>query len=237
MRPFGPPEFSVTIPDPQTEVSSRPKRSEVEGPAVCPSALPSFPEQTRTSTPNRIVIPTEAYPDFLPRCTGQDRVCALPQRRAHELRQRHQIQQEIRGSEVEGPAVPCRYEPNFAGSAVLSFVIPTEAKRSGGICSAPLGPPEFSVTIPNLNPQTEVSSRPKRTRISCHAAPDRTAYAPFRKEGRMNCTHQIQQEIRGSESGGTCCAPLDSPKFSLTNPDTRNPNRNDLSTSFPASKE
>src|ERR1700721_2941511 len=35
--------------------------------------------------------------------------------------------------------------------------------------------------------QTEVSSRPKRTRISCHPALDMTAYAPFRKEGRMNC--------------------------------------------------
>ena len=26
----------------------------------------------------RIVIPTGAYPDFLPRCTGDDRVCAFP---------------------------------------------------------------------------------------------------------------------------------------------------------------
>jgi hypothetical protein len=32
---------------------------------------------------------------------------------------------------------------------------------------------------------TEVSSRPERTRISCHAALDKAAYAPFRKEGRM----------------------------------------------------
>jgi hypothetical protein len=34
-----------------------------------------------------------------------------------------------------------------------------------------------------------VSSRPERTRISCHAAPDKAAYAPFRKEGRMNCNN------------------------------------------------
>ena len=34
--------------------------------------------------------------------------------------------------------------------AALPFVIPTEAQRSGGICSAPLGPPEFFVT--NLQP-------------------------------------------------------------------------------------
>jgi hypothetical protein len=32
---------------------------------------------------------------------------------------------------------------------------------------------------------TELSSRPERTRISCHAAPDKVAYAPFREERRM----------------------------------------------------
>jgi hypothetical protein len=37
---------------------------------------------------------------------------------------------------------------------------------------------------PLLSP---LSSRPERTRISCHAALDKAAYAPFRKEGRMNC--------------------------------------------------
>jgi hypothetical protein len=30
-----------------------------------------------------------------------------------------------------------------------------------------------------------LSSRPKRTRISCHAAPDKAACAPFFKERRM----------------------------------------------------
>jgi hypothetical protein len=34
--------------------------------------------------------------------------------------------------------------------------------------------------------QTELSSRPERTRISCHAAPDTTTYAAFIKESRMN---------------------------------------------------
>ena len=33
--------------------------------------------------------------------------------------------------------------------------------------------------------QVELSSRPERTRISCHAALDRAACAPFREEGRM----------------------------------------------------
>jgi hypothetical protein len=32
-------------------------------------------------------------------------------------------------------------------------------------------------------------SRPERTRISCHAALDKTTCAPFRKEGRMKCTN------------------------------------------------
>src|SRR5580698_1159208 len=42
-------------------------------------------------------------------------------------------------------------------------VIPTEAKRSGGICSAPLGLPKCSV--PNPNPQTEVSSHLSRPAV------------------------------------------------------------------------
>jgi hypothetical protein len=37
-----------------------------------------------------------------------------------------------------------------------------------------------------------LSSRPKRTRISCHATLDRAACAPFRKEGRMKCTNAIK---------------------------------------------
>jgi hypothetical protein len=36
-----------------------------------------------------------------------------------------------------------------------------------------------------FNPQAELSSRPERTRISCHAALDKTACAPFLKERRM----------------------------------------------------
>jgi hypothetical protein len=36
-------------------------------------------------------------------------------------------------------------------------------------------------------PKTDLSSRPERTRISCHAALDKAACAPFRKEGRMKC--------------------------------------------------
>jgi hypothetical protein len=36
-------------------------------------------------------------------------------------------------------------------------------------------------------PPYPLSSRPKRTRISCHAALDKSARAPFSKEGRMKC--------------------------------------------------
>jgi hypothetical protein len=35
----------------------------------------------------------------------------------------------------------------------------------------------------------ELSSGPERTRISCHAALDKAACAPFRKEGRMTFTN------------------------------------------------
>jgi hypothetical protein len=38
-------------------------------------------------------------------------------------------------------------------------------------------------------PPFPLSSRPKRTRISCHAALDKATCAPFRKEGRMKCTN------------------------------------------------
>ena len=37
--------------------------------------------------------------------------------------------------------------------------------------------------------QDELSSRPERTRISCHAALDTAACASFRKEGRMKCNN------------------------------------------------
>jgi hypothetical protein len=34
-----------------------------------------------------------------------------------------------------------------------------------------------------------LSSRPERTRISCHAVLDKATCAPFRKEGRMKCSN------------------------------------------------
>jgi hypothetical protein len=40
---------------------------------------PNLKQMFRTDIPipNRVVIPTGAYPDFLPRSIGQDRVCAF----------------------------------------------------------------------------------------------------------------------------------------------------------------
>jgi hypothetical protein len=48
--------------------------------------------------------------------------------------------------------------------------------------------------------QTILSSRPERTRISCHAAMETNRCAAFSEESRMNFRqrHQSQQEIRGS---------------------------------------
>jgi hypothetical protein len=43
------------------------------------------------------------------------------------VRQRHQVLQEIRGSVVEGPAVPLIHKPISLGSVTLPFVIPTGA--------------------------------------------------------------------------------------------------------------
>jgi hypothetical protein len=46
---------------------------------------------------------------------------------------------------------------------------------------APLSPLSSRLSRPAVGPE--------RTRISCHAAMDEAACAPFRKEGRMKCTN------------------------------------------------
>ena len=66
-------------------------------------------------------------------------------------------------------------QPRLDETVALPFVIPTEAKRSGGICSS-----------------TDLSwkcFRPERTRISCHAALDKAACAAFIKESRIKFTN------------------------------------------------
>jgi hypothetical protein len=58
-----------------------------------------------------------------------------------------------------------------------------------------------------------LSSRPERTRISCHAALDMAACAPFckGKAQEMHQRHQVLQEIRGSVVEGSAVRPSDSP--------------------------
>jgi hypothetical protein len=60
----------------------------------------------------------------------------------------------------------------------LPFVIPSEAEGSA-VPRTLRGNAQFY-------PQTELSSRPERTRISCHAAQDATSFAAFIKESSMN---------------------------------------------------
>src|ERR1700728_2584966 len=54
-----------------------------------------------------------------------------------------------------------------------------------------------------------LSSRPERTRISCHAAVDMAACAPFckGKAHEMHQRHQLPQEIRGSAVEGPAIPP------------------------------
>ncbi len=71
------------------------------------------------------------------------------------------------------------------------------SQNSGSPKGAPQIPPlryaPVGMTILSGNAkygfQDELSSRPERTRISCHAALDKAACAPFRKEGRMKWTN------------------------------------------------
>jgi hypothetical protein len=122
-------------------------------------------------------------------------------------------------------------------------------ERSGGICGAPLGVPEFSVTKPphlkmkchpdrsvakwrdllfpsatnrpSLEaPLSPLSSRPKRTRISCHAALDKAACAPFckGKAHEAHQRHQVLQEIRGSAVEGSAVHSLSNRRRGKPNP-------------------
>jgi hypothetical protein len=104
-------------------------------------------------------------------------------------------------------------------SPLPPFVIPSEAEGSA-VPLTPLkkcfstelswafGPPKgmknclYSFFCPFL---TELSSRPKRTRISCHAALDKAACAPFckGKAHEVHQRHQVPQEIRGSVVEGS----------------------------------
>jgi len=63
------------------------------------------------------------------------------------------------------------------GTVALSFVIPSEAEGSA-VSRTSAGNAEYYT-------QTKLSSRPERTRISCHATLGTAACAAFFKESRM----------------------------------------------------
>jgi hypothetical protein len=67
-----------------------------------------------------------------------------------------------------------------------------------------MGRPAGKTNHKVMNQIKILSSRPKRTRISCCAAADRAACAAFRRESRMKLAEptKIQQEIRGSAVEG-----------------------------------
>jgi hypothetical protein len=73
-------------------------------------------------------------------------------------------------------------------TAALPFVIPSEAEGSA-----------VQRTFPGYVFSTE------RSRISCHAAPDKAGYAPFRKERRMKFANatRFHKEIRESAVQGS----------------------------------
>jgi hypothetical protein len=66
------------------------------------------------------------------------------------------------------------------------------SQRSSDLVYLPLVVDEKGPLLPSAEPllsmaapPSPLSSRPERTRISCHTALDKAAYAPFRKERRM----------------------------------------------------
>ncbi len=77
------------------------------------------------------------------------------------------------------------------------FVIPSEAE---GSAVSPSQSPLFMEAPPST-----LSSRPERTRISCHAALDKTSCAPFckGKAHEVRQRHQAPQEMRGSGVEGS----------------------------------
>jgi hypothetical protein len=113
---------------PPFTLSSRPERSEVEGPAV-PHGAASFhfviPTGAKrsggTSSSSRIVLLSLCHPDRS-EAKWRDQQF-LTERPPFTLSSRPER------SAVEGPAVP-------HGAASFHFVIPTGAKRSGGTCSS-----------------------------------------------------------------------------------------------------
>jgi hypothetical protein len=110
------------------------------------------------------------------------------------------------GEKTAGPFTTIRSGRDDKGEGIAS------------ICIGRIGWTKKKLSIPIANfiltslPLT-LSSRPERTRISCHAALDEAACAPFckGKAHDVHQRHQVQQEIRGSAVEGSAVRPSDFP--------------------------
>ena len=106
-------------------------------------------------------------------------------------------------------------DPTSGAKCALRYGAPLDSllgQKKRGVVVKPKGKPQVPplrcapVGMTNLcgcehpSTQTDLSSRPERTRISCHATPDTSACAVFRKRKphAPYQRHQDQQEIRGS---------------------------------------
>ncbi len=109
------------------------------------------------------------------------------------------VRTSVRGPKMMGAALRSLSLPDRQNGRELSATgqevtaAPSTALRSGRDDNSAKG-----TSI--LSPKNEVSSRPKRTRISCHAALDKAARAPFctGKAHEVHQRHKVPQEIRGS---------------------------------------
>jgi hypothetical protein len=72
----------------------------------CPDTKRNRGRDLRFSGPLVEMFFDRAQPDFLPRSAGQGRVCAFPQRKAHEVCQRHQVSQGNPGERSPGICGP-----------------------------------------------------------------------------------------------------------------------------------
>jgi hypothetical protein len=103
----------------------------------------------------------------------------------------------------DGPAANQGDEKRFRSrnhirwKVALPFVIPSEAEGSAVPRTSP-GNAEFY-------PQTELSSRPERTRISYHADLATPRYAPFRRERRMRIANANKFDRKSGERSGEIC--------------------------------
>jgi hypothetical protein len=82
-----------------------------------------------------------ANPDSLPRRTKDTRVCGLPQRRPHEVRQRQEVQQGIRGSGAQWTCVAPPTFPRFFDSVDCEEIAGEAAAPSGKIIALAAGQP------------------------------------------------------------------------------------------------